>query len=205
MSLFTQIGNKIQYSIAQVVNDPKADEYARQQAIQAKQDAETRARQDAANANASSAEKARLKAEEDAKALSERSEFKPVRATGNVAAGIIKGFMQFILTLIILYGGHLAANEAIGYKIPFRILSFAYGCLFFFIEIPKMLFRRYWYQIKPPYYTYFPLSTYEPKGDLEILFLGAFCYKEDEASQMARATVETLYKTAFEKSQIKTE
>lgn len=205
MSFFTQIANKIQYSIAQVVNDPKADEYARQQAIQARQDAEARARQDAANANASAAEKARIKAEADAKALSERSEFKPQRATGNVAAGIIKGFMSFILTLVILYGGHLAMNEAIGYKIPFRILSFAYGCLFFFIEIPKMLIRRYAYQMKPPYYTYFPISTYEPNGDLEVLFLGGFCYKEDEASQMARATVETLYKTAFEKTQIKTE
>jgi hypothetical protein len=68
-----------------------------------------------------------------------------------------------------------------------------------------MLIRRYAYQIKPAYYTYLPLSTYEPNGDLEILFLGGFCYKEDAASQMARAAVETLYKTAFEKSQIKTE
>jgi hypothetical protein len=137
--------------------------------------------------------------------VADRSEFKPQRATGNVAAGIVKGFMSLILTLLILYGGHLAANEAIGYKIPFRILSFVYGCLFFFIEIPKMLIRRYWYEIKPAYYTYLPISTYEPMGDLEILFLGAFCYKEDNASQMARATVEALYKTAFEKSQIKTE
>jgi hypothetical protein len=205
MNVFTQIANKIQYSLAQAINDPKADEYARQQAIQARHDADAKARRDAEYARASAQEKARLKAEEDAKALAERSQFKPVRATGNVAAGIIGGFMRFILTLVILYGGHLAANEAIGYKNPFRILSFVYGCLFFFIEIPKMLIRRYAYQIKPPYYTYFPLSTYEPNGDLEILFLGAFCYKEDEASQMARATVETLYKTAFEKSQIKTE
>jgi hypothetical protein len=205
MSVFTQISNKIQYSLSQAINDPKADAYARQQAIQAQQDADAKARRDAALANASAQEKARLKAEEDAKALAERSQFKPVRATGNVASGIIKGFMNFILALIILYGGHLAANEAIGYKVPFRILSFLYGCIFFFIEIPKMLIRRYWYQIKPPYYTYFPLSTYVPNGDLEVLFLGGFCYKEDEASQMARATVETLYKTAFEKSQIKTE
>ena len=205
MSLLTKIGNKIQYSISELVSDPKADAFARQQAIQAQQDAEARARRDAAAANASAQEKARLKAEEDAKALSERSQFKPVRATSNVAAGIIKTFMSFILALVILYGGHLAANEAIGYKIPFRLLSFLYGCIFFFIEIPKMLIRRYWYQIKPPYYTYLPLSTYEPKGDLEILFLGGFCYKEDDNSHMARAAVEALYKTAFEKSQIKTE
>lgn len=205
MSLLTQISNKLQYSIATAVSDPKADAYAKQQAIQAKQDAEANARKDAADANASAEEKKRKKASEDAKALAERSEFKPQRATSNIAAGIIKGFMQFILALVILYGGHLAANEAIGYKIPFRLLSFVYGCIFFFIEIPKMLIRRYWYQIKPPYYTYLPISTYEPNGDLEVLFLGGFCYKEDDASKLARSAVETMYKTAFEKSQIKTE
>lgn len=205
MNVFRQIANKIQYSIAQAINDPKADEYARQQAIQAEHDAHAKARRDAEYARASAEEKARIKANEDAKALADRSEFNPFRATGNIAGGVIDGFFKFILTLVILYAGHLAMNEAIGYKIPFRILSFVYGCLFFFIEIPKMLIYRYWYQIKPPYYTYFPLSTYEPKGDLEILFLGAFCYKEDGASQAARATVESLYRTAFEKSQIKTE
>ena len=77
--------------------------------------------------------------------------------------------------------------------------------MFFFIQIPKMLISRYWYQIKPGYYTFLPISLYEPKGDLEVFFLGAFCYKEDTASQLARAAVETMYKTAFEKSQIKAE
>ena len=205
MSLLTKIGNKIQYSISEVVSDPKADAFARQQAIQAQQDAEAKARRDAAFAKASAEEQARMKADEDAKALSERSQFKPVRASSNVASGIIKGFFQFILALVILYGGHLAANEAIGYKVSFRILSFLYGCIFFFIEIPKMLIRRYFYQIKPPYYTYLPISTYVPNGDLEVLFLGAFCYQEDEASSAARAAVEGFYRSAFEKSQIKTE
>lgn len=205
MSLLTQVSNKIQYSISEWASDPEAEAYAKQQAKQREQDAEVEERlkktKEAGDAAAAEREESDAKARE----LAERSEFKPQRATSNIAAGIIKGFMSFIFTLIMLYGGHLAANEAIGYKIPFRILSFAYGCIFFFIQIPKMLINRYWYQIKPPYYTYFPLSTYEPNGDLEVLFLGAFCYKEDEASQMARATVETLYKTAFEKTQIKTE
>jgi hypothetical protein len=205
MSLLTQVSNKIQYSISQWASDPEAETYAKDKAKQDEQNAETQKRIDEAKKESDTAASTKLEEEAKTKELAERSEFKPQRATGNVAAGIIRGFMSFILTLIILYGGHLAMNEAIGYKIPFRILSFAYGCLFFFIEIPKMLIRRYAYQIKPPYYTYFPISTYEPNGDLEILFLGAFCYKEDEASQMARATVETLYKTAFEKSQIKTE
>lgn len=204
MSLLTQVSNKIQYSISQWASDPEAESYAKDKARQDEQDAETQERLNEAKEKGAAAAAAKAESEAKAKSMADRSEFKTQRATSNVASGIIKGFMNFILTLVILYGGHLAANEAIGYKIPFRVLSFVYGCLFFFIEIPKMLIRRYAYQIKPAYYTYFPLSTYEPMGDLEILFLGAFCYKEDNASQMARATVETLYKTAFEKSQIKT-
>ena len=205
MSLLTQISNKLQYSVSQWASDPEAEAYAKDKAKQDEQNAETKKRIDEAKKKSDDAATAKAETEAEAKSVADRSEFKPQRATGNVAAGIVKGFMSLILTLLILYGGHLAANEAIGYKIPFRILSFVYGCLFFFIEIPKMLIRRYWYEIKPAYYTYLPISTYEPMGDLEILFLGAFCYKEDNASQMARATVEALYKTAFEKSQIKTE
>jgi hypothetical protein len=205
MSLLTQVSNKIQYSISQWASDPEAEAYAKDKAKQDEQDAETKKRIDEAKEKSDTAAIAKAEADAKAQEMADRSEFKAERATSNIASGIIKGFMSFILVLVILYGGHLAANEAIGYKVPFRVLSFVYGCLFFFIEIPKMLIRRYWYQIKPTYYTYFPLSTYEPNGDLEILFLGAFCYKEDDASQMARASIETLYKTAFEKSQIKTE
>ena len=205
MSLLTQISNKLQYSISQWASDPEAEAYAKEQAKQRQHDAEAQERINQTKLESDKNFNEKAEADAKAKELAERSEFKPQRATSNIAAGIIKGFFQFIFTLIVLYGGHLAANEAIGYKIPFRILSFLYGCMFFFIQIPKMLISRYWYQIKPPYYTYLPISTYEPNGDLEVLFLGGFCYKEDEASTMARAAVETLYRTAFEKTQIKTE
>jgi len=205
MSLLTQVSNKIQYNISQWASDPEAEAYAKDKAKQDEQNAEVQERLKETKEKSDKAAAAKEESDAKAKDMADRSEFKPQRATSNIASGIIKIFMNLILTMVMLYGGHLAANEAIGYKIPFRILSFVYGCLFFFIEIPKMLIRRYWYQIKPAYYTYLPISTYEPMGDLEILFLGAFCYKENEASQKARATVETLYKTAFEKSQIKTE
>ena len=205
MSLLTQVSNKIQYNISQWAADPEADAYAKQQAAQQIQDKEMQKRMAETKARSEKEAKAKAASEAEAQSMADRRQFNPTRATSNVASGIIKGFMSLILTMVILYGGHLAANEAIGYHIPFRILSFLYGCIFFFIQIPKMLIRRYMYQIKPPYYTYLPLSTYEPNGDLEILFLGAFCYKEDQTSQMARAAVETLYRNAFEKSQIKTE
>jgi len=205
MSLLTQVSNKIQYNVSQWAADPEADAYAKQQAAQRVQDEETQKRIAETKLKSEKEAKAKAISEAETKNMADRSEFNTTRATSNVASGIIKGFMSLILTMVILYGGHLAANEAIGYNVPFRILSFLYGCIFFFIQIPKMLIRRYMYQIKPPYFTYLPLSTYEPNGDLEILFLGPFCYKEDEISQMARATVETLYRNAFDKTQIKTE
>jgi len=205
MSLLRQITNKINYDMSKVLNDPEADAYAKQQAIQAKQDAEVKAREDKEEAKAKIVSEAKAKADAKAKSLAERSSFSVGRAVRNTASGIITGFMSLILICFILYGGHLAANEAIGYKIPFRILSFIYGCVFFFFEIPKSFIRRYWYQIQIPYYSYLPLSTYQPVGDFETLLLGGFCYKENETSSAARSAVGTLYKSAFDKTQIKTE
>ena len=203
-NLLSQIGNKINYSISRWASDPEADQYAQQQAIQAQQDAEAQERLNEAKSRADADSKAKRDADAKAQSLADRSNFKPMRAGSNIASGILKWFMRLILLLLILYGGHLAANEAIGYNAPFRLLSFYYGCVFFFIEIPKMLIRRYWYQIKPSYFTYLPLSTYLPNGDMETFFLGAFCYKEDEASIAARAKVESMYRAAFDKTQIKT-
>lgn len=205
MSLLTQISNKIQYTISEVVNDPKAEEYAKQKEIQEKHDAEVKAREKDAEKKAK--EDAEKKAELDleAKKLTERSEVNISKTSANIASEILTGFLIFLLIFFVLYGGHLAANDSIGYKIPFRILSFLYGCIFFFIEIPKMFIRTYYYNSIPKYYTFLPLSTYEPKSDLETIFYGWFCYKEDEFSTAARSAVDTLYKTAFDKSQIKTE
>lgn len=204
-NLLSQIGNKISYSVSKWASDPEADQYAQQQAIQAQQNAEAQERLNNAKNEAAADAKAKADADAKAKDLADRSNFKPMRAGSNIASGILKGFLNLILVLFILYGGHLAANEAIGYNAPFRLLSFFYGCIFFFIEIPKMLVRRYWYQIKPSYFTYLPLSTYLPNGDMETFFLGAFCYKEDEASTAARAKVESMYRAAFDKTQIKTD
>lgn len=204
MSILTQINNRVKYDLSKALNDPEVDAYAKQQAIQEKQDAEVKARKDKEDANVKKNLEAKAKSDAKAKSLAERSTFSVKRALRNTASGILTGFMSLVLICFILYGGHLAANEAIGYKIPFRILSFIYGCVFFFIEIPKSFIRRYWYQIQIPYYSYLPLSTYQPIGDFETLLLGGFCYKENESSSAARSAVETLYKSAFDKTQIKT-
>ena len=204
MGILTQISNRVNYDLSKALNDPEVDAYAKQQAIQARQDAEVKARKDKEEVTAKKNLDAKAKADANASSLAQRSTFSVKRALRNTASGILTGFLSLILICFILYGGHLAANEAIGYKIPFRILSFIYGCIFFFIEIPKSFIRRYWYQIQIPYYSYLPLSTYQPVGDFETILLGGFCYKENENSSAARSAVETLYKSAFDKTQITT-
>ena len=203
--LFTQVVNKIQYKISEWASDPKAQEYAKQQEAQARHNAETQARKQTAEEQARVQAAATAEAEAKARDLASRSQFSPTRASSNIATGILNGFMQLIFVLIAMYGGHLAANEAIGYNLPFRLLSFIYGTIFFFIVIPMSLYNTYWLNIPPKYYTYLPLSTYEPIGDLQVLFLGGFCYKEDQQAIDARNKVAELYKHGFEKSQIKPE
>ena len=205
MGLLTQISNKVQYMASQTLNDPDADAYAKEKAKQDAQDAETQSRLDDAKAKAE--EDAAKKAKEDADAakLVDRSKFMPLRAAKTIANDILAGFFYFFVVCVILYAGHLAANDAIGYNAPFRILSFIYGCIFFFIVLPKALYEKCWLNKEFHGYTMLPISRYATKGDLEYFLMGAFCYVDDDYSISARKAVETLYSEAFKKSQIKTE
>jgi hypothetical protein len=203
MSLWTKFTNKIQYLLSQFLDDPDADAYSKEQQDQKAQDDEIQERLDTVKTE--SEEYSEKKLEEDAEAadLVDRSKFIPQRAASNIASGVLKGFLSFFFTCIVLYGGHLAANEMIGYKSPFRVLSFVYGSLIFFYFILMMIYRKYWLQIKLHSYAFLPISTYVPRGNLENLFLGFFCYTEDEHSIAATAAVEAMYSKAFKDSQIK--
>jgi hypothetical protein len=204
MSLITKLSNKINYYTSKALDDPDAEEYVKQQAIQEAQDkavADRKLAEDAdAAKQASDAEVASLKIKD----LETRNKFSVTRATGDTASGILKIFGSLLLVGIMMYGGHLAANQAIGYNAPFRLLTFFYGSLFFFYHIPKGLYDKYVNKKKLEFYSFLPLSTYHPTGDLEKFFLSPFCYSETQESQAARAVVESLYSTAFTKSQIKT-
>jgi len=96
MSLFRQIGNKINYTVSQWASDPNADAYAKQQALQAQQDAETQERLNRARSQASADAQARRDSENSNASLAERSQFKPGRAANKTASGILKGFRDLI-------------------------------------------------------------------------------------------------------------
>ena len=203
MSLLTGIYNKIQYTMANAISDPKAEEFAKQQAIQKKQDEEVKRRE--AETSQAEAEKVAKKAADDAAAkdLAKRSQFNSTEASADIAKRILNGFFYCLLILTALYSGHIAANLSIGYNAPFRVFSFFYGTLFFFLIIPYTLYIVYVKQQKIPSYTVLPMSTYTTQGTFESIIYGWYCYKEDEVSKAARAAIDQMYLNGFTRSQTK--
>lgn len=200
-SITTSLYNKAQYLFSKTISDPKADAYAKQQAEQAKHDAEKKEREKKAAADKAAADEKAAKDAEKAADLAARSKFDYKELISDSAKTILTTFGSVLLALVLLYGGHLAANQAIGYKTPFRILSFIYGALGAIYIIPMSLYKVYGKGETLPYYSFLPISTYVPNGTLEEIFLGGFCYQEDEASVAARSAVETLYSNGYKKSQ----
>jgi hypothetical protein len=202
MDLLSKVSNKINYSIAKSIEDPEADRYAREREQQRAQDAAAAQRQAEQNAATAAAAAAKIQSDQQASNMKDRSQFKPGRAIGNVASGIMNAFLKLILVIIILYAGHLCANEAIGYNAPFRIFSFICGQIFFWFVIPRFLIRRYWFGLPNHNYAFLPLSTYVPVTDAEKILLKPFCYVEDINYAAAKAAVDLLYSSAYERSLI---
>jgi hypothetical protein len=115
----TLLSNKVQYEISKVVSDPKAAEYAKEQADQAAQDKAVKESQEAKEAENAEQEKEDSKAEE----LSKRSKTDTKKMASNIAFWVI--IMICVLILILI--GIVAANDSIGYNTGFRVFWFVYG------------------------------------------------------------------------------
>jgi hypothetical protein len=202
-SIFTKVVNKVQYVTSKSLDDPKAAEFAKEKAIQDAQDKAVAERKAAADSIAAKELAKKKETDEKAKTLEDKSKYNVYRAAGNAASGILSVFFSLLLVSLMLYGGHLVANRDIGYNTPFRLLSFFYGTIFFFYHIPKGLYDKYISKKHLEYYTFLPLSTYAPTGDLEKIFFGPFCYTETQTALEARSLVEQMYSTAFQQTQIK--
>lgn len=187
--------NKVQYQLDSYLKDPEADNHARQLAAQAAQDkaaAERKAASDAESAADSEQAAADRKAALD---LAARSKFSsPQTVISKIAKNTLNVFITLAIIALALYGGKIEANKAIGYNIPVRLFSFLYGAIFFFLVIPKSLYEIYWLQKPVPDYAPLPIWVYVPNGKVEQLFLGLFCYTEDNYSKAAREEVVKLYK-----------
>ena len=191
-SLFSKIQNTVEYRLDSIFSDPKADEYAKQKAAQDQQDQQVAASAAAAQEQADANKKATATSTAAAQVEVERSQFNGSRLRSNTASNILKIVLTLIVIAFCLYGGSLAANDAIGYRVPFRIFSFMYGCLFSWIVVPRYMYYKLWLNQPMENHGFFPLgvSVTEPTGVIDSLFY----YVEDSATRTARDHVEALYK-----------
>jgi hypothetical protein len=190
--------NKVQYMVAKNLSDPEADNFAKQQAAQAAQDKVVADRKKAADAKNKKTEEQKKAENEAAMELQRKSQFStPKDFAAKVSDKVIAVFKSLLFIALSLYGGYISSNKAIGYNVPFRLLSFIYGSLLWFIVIPLALIDIYYRKKVLPNYAFLPLSTHVPSNKFENFFIGAFCYKEDAASIAAKAEVMSQYESAF--------
>jgi len=90
--------------------------------------------------------------------------------------------ITFITALIVglaLWGGTLAANDAIFRSKGYRVLNFIYGSIFCVFVLPYYLLR-YFKGAAPTLFALLPLTTYQPQSIFEKLIYGLFWYIENK-------------------------
>jgi len=200
-NLFTRTYNKIQYEISKKVSDPEADNYAKQQQAQAVQDKAAAERKAALDKQKGQKKQEDAEKKKEADELAKRSRFSPISEQIHTITKTVNLYATlFIILGLGLYGGKISANQAIGYNIPFRILSFFYGFLLFFIVIPVAFVKKYLYGIKILNYTFIPLKVHVTTGWAERVLIGPYCYQEDADCFSEKAKVAELYKNGYDNS-----
>ena len=186
MSFVRQLVNKVTYGIHNLVSDPEAEEFAKEQKAIA--DAEAAALAKAkAKGDAEAVAKAKKKKEEAeaaAKAAEEkeRGTFSITRAIRRITAIIIPIVSIFLLIVVGIYGSSLATNLNVYQEWPMRILYAIYGFLFFWLVIPYvLLYRWYWKGIRPRFYAIIPLIPYKFDNYYAALLFGWMTFKPEDA------------------------
>jgi hypothetical protein len=125
-----------------------------------------------------------------AKDQKEKAEFNPMRLFKKAGAGMFTAFWIALILAFAVLGGSLAANEAVVRPVPFKILYFAYGFLFFPVVITYFLFRYFLFN-QAPYFAsiLIPLYEYDPsKVDRSSFFEKLVWYKANPVILQAQKT-----------------
>ena len=129
--LLTRLYNYTQYKIFKATEDPAVTAFAQQQKAAAA----------AATAAATAAkEKEAQQTEASTKAKQQKAKPSFLR---QVVSYTIGAFLIFLFLLFAIYTGHLAANDAIGRPIEYRILFFIYGAIFSVFVFPYYLIQKF--------------------------------------------------------------
>ena len=114
----------------------------------------------------------------------EMSEFSVSRMTETALSTALSTFFTMLFIVFFLIGGTLAANDAIGRPLMYRILYFIYGGIFFPITIIYYIYR--WFMgTAPNIYRMIPVWTIPSTTTLGRFFLFPFTYTEDKAAKDA--------------------
>lgn len=122
----------------------------------------------------------------DANQKAQDEQFNLFRLLGTVKDTATKVVSSLFYIMICLVAGTLAANDAIGRDVQYRVLYFIYGFIFGPVVILYYLYR--WYNKDAPYiYRMLPIFTTEADSTLMRMFFYPFTYKEDKRATDAYA------------------
>jgi len=113
---------------------------------------------------------------------------------------IASTFVRAFIIGLALWGGTLAANDAIWRNRGYRVVNFIYGSLFFFIALPYYIYR-YFKNSSPTLFALLPLTTYQPQTMMEKIIYGLFWYipnKTYEQNLMCRWNTELVKEAGSE-------
>ena len=109
--------------------------------------------------------------------------FRLISSTRDIATQVVTALFYIMICLV---GGTLAANDAIGREVQYRILYFIYGFIFGPVVILYYLYR--WFNKDAPYiYRMLPIFTTEAESTLARMFFYPVTYKEDKRATDAYA------------------
>jgi Fe2+ transport system protein B len=183
MSIIDKITNILQYKVYQATTDPDADAFAKEQ--KAARDKAAAAAAEQASAQATTKQAATAQSQNLTKAQYSATTF-----LKQIVKYTIFAFFIFLIILFTVYTGHLAANDAIGRPIEYRILYFIYGAIFSAFVAPYYIIQRLrGVEIKS--YAILPVREGVVPEGLEGLLLSFVSYIPDEYSAAAKHTYET--------------
>ena len=167
MSLIEKISNIVQYKIYQATNDPAAAAFAKEQAAAA----------------------AKVSKTTSASAKKEPVNTQPSSLTQKIITYTIFSFFIALFILFAIYTGHLAANDAIGRPIAYRILFFLYGTIGCVFVAPYYLIKRLLgYSVRS--YALLPIREGDVPPGLDGLFLSLVSYTPDATVAIAKQAYE---------------
>ena len=187
-SLFTKISNLVSYKVNQATTDPDAQRFAAEQAV-------ARKKQDEAAAATAATAAAKADADKKQAVNYKDATYSTYTLVGEIIKYTIISFTIFVCILFAVYTGHLAANDAIGRKIQYRILYFIYGMIFCIFVAPYYLIQ-YLRGNRIKSYSILPISTDPIPPGIGGFFASFISYTPDQESIMAMQNYEAALKAS---------